>query len=244
MKSIFASAAVVLSALAVMTEAHVSLRYPCPRRGPYWECPQPGPGEWNLVDYDIRSPAGTHGTIVSPICKHSASFAGARPVLQAGQTIPAKMDVGAHHRGGSCQWALSYDNGANWVVFQDFFKDCLRNATQGTTFDLPFTIPSNAPSGNAIVNWIWNNNEGNRELYSSCADVVIQGSNGGSLSGVKPLFANYGPNSPFIAEQALSGGNWGKAHFDARQPITVTVPSSSKRSLMRRLVNRLTNESN
>lgn len=59
MKSIFASAAVLFSALAVMTEAHVSFRFPCPRRGPYWECPQPGPNDWNLVDYDIRSPMGT-----------------------------------------------------------------------------------------------------------------------------------------------------------------------------------------
>ncbi|KAG0084697.1 hypothetical protein BGZ92_009643 [Podila epicladia] len=215
MKSIFASAAVLLSALAVMTDAHVSFRFPCPRRGPYWECPQPGPNEWNLVDYDVRSPAGTHGTIVSPICKHPSSFAGTRPTFQAGQTVAAQMD--------------------------DYFQTCLSNATQGTTFTLPFKIPANAPSGNAIINWIWNNNEGNRELYSSCSDVVIQGANGGSLSGVKPLFANYGPNSPFIQEKALANGNWGKAFFDARPPITITVPRVSKRELMRRLVNRITN---
>ncbi|KAF9379068.1 hypothetical protein CPB97_009200 [Podila verticillata] len=241
MKSIFASAAVLFSALAVMTEAHVSFRFPCPRRGPYWECPQPGPNDWNLVDYDIRSPMGTWGSIVSPICKWPSSFDGTRPTFQAGQTVQAQMDVGAYHLGGSCQWALSYDNGTNWVVFQDFFQNCLANATQGSTFTLPFTIPANAPSGNAIVNWIWNNNEGNRELYSSCSDVVIQGTNGGSLSGVKPLFANYGPNSPFIQEKALANGDWGKAFFDARPSITVTVPKVSKRDLMRRLVNRITN---
>ena len=69
----------------------------------------------------------------------------------------------------------------------------MSTASNGNTFTLPFTLPANAPSGNAILNLIWNNNEGNREMYSSCSDVVIQGVNGGSLSGVAPLLANYGP---------------------------------------------------
>jgi hypothetical protein len=102
----------------------------------------------------------------------------------------------------------------------------LANAPAGSTFTVPVTIPANAPTGNKVIlNWIWNNNEGNRELYSSCADVVIQGTNGGSLSGVAPLFANYGPGSPYIPERAVSGGEWGKKYFDARKPITITVPA-------------------
>ncbi|KAF9311331.1 hypothetical protein BGZ91_006844, partial [Linnemannia elongata] len=83
-------------------------------------------------------------------------------------------------------------------VIQDQFRDCLAKAPAGSTYTVNVAIPANAPSGAAILNWIWNNNEGNRELYSSCADVVIQGT---------------------------SGGNWGKQYFDARKPITVTVPA-------------------
>ncbi|KAF9973579.1 hypothetical protein BGZ65_009182, partial [Modicella reniformis] len=105
-------------------------------------------------------------------------------------------------------------------------KTTSANAPQGNTFTDPMTIPSNAPTSNKVIlNWIWNNNEGNRELYSSCADIVIQGTSGGSLSGVAPLFANYGPGSPYIPERAVSGGEWGKKFFDARKPITVTVPA-------------------
>ncbi|KAG0303787.1 hypothetical protein BGZ98_006290 [Dissophora globulifera] len=217
MKLLISTAFLALSSFAVIADAHISFRYPCPRRGPYSECPQPNDNQWDLVDYDDQ--------ITDPICKHPSSFAGVRPTFQAGQTIAAKMDVDVNHNGGSCQWALSYDNGTTWVVIQDHFQDCLATAPAGSTYTLPVTIPANAPTGNKVIlNWIWNNNEGNRELYSSCADIVIQGTNGGSLSGVAPLFANYGPSSPFIPEKAVSGGNWGQQYFAARKPITVTIP--------------------
>ncbi|KAK3825371.1 MAG: hypothetical protein J3Q66DRAFT_436462 [Benniella sp.] len=226
MKLLVSAALLAISSLALVADAHISFRYPCPRRAPYSECPQPQSGnDWNLVDYDVQSPVGTYNHISNPICKHSASFPGIRPVFQAGQTVQTKMDVDVNHRGGSCQWALSYDNGATWVVIQDHFQNCLANAPAGSTYTVPVTIPANAPTGKAILNWLWNNNEGNRELYSSCADVVIQGTSGGSLSGVAPLFANYGAGSPYIPERAVSGGEWGKKYFDARKPITITVPA-------------------
>ncbi|KAF9433573.1 hypothetical protein BGZ76_009267, partial [Entomortierella beljakovae] len=183
MKFLIAATTILLSGVALVADAHISFRYPCPRRGPYWECPQPGPGGWNLVDYDIRSPLGTHGSIVSPICKWPSSFDGVRPVFKAGEKATATIDVGAYHKGGSCQFALSYNNGTTWVVFEDKLKTCLADASNGVSYSLPFTIPAGAPSGPAILNMFWNNNEGNRELYSSCADIVVQGSNGGSISG-------------------------------------------------------------
>ncbi|KAF9905315.1 hypothetical protein BX616_001039 [Lobosporangium transversale] len=233
MKLLASAALLALSSMALVADAHISFRYPCPRKAPYSECPKPNDNQWGEVDYDVQSPVGTYNHISDPICKHSSSFAGVRPTFQAGSTIPAKMDVDVNHRGGSCQWALSYDNGKTWVVIQDHFQDCLANAPAGSTFSLPVRIPANAPSGPAVLNWLWNNNEGNRELYSSCADIVIQGTNGGSLSGVAPLFANYGAGSPYIPERAVSGGNWGKQYFDARKPITVTVPP---RQLKRQVV--------
>ncbi|KAF9113888.1 hypothetical protein BGX27_000644 [Mortierella sp. AM989] len=239
MKSFIAAATVLLSGFALLAEAHISFRYPCPRRGPYWECPQPDSGGWNLVDYDIRSPLGTHDRINSPMCKWPSSFSGVRPIFQAGNTFSATIDIGAYHKGGSCQFALSYDNGVTWVVFQDKLKTCLADANNGVSYSLPISIPSGAPSGPAILNMIWNNNEGNREMYSSCADVVIQGTNGGSISGVAPLIANYGPSSPLIKELALSNGDYGQAYFAARKPITVTVPRQS--SAERRSLNRLSN---
>ncbi|KAF9139068.1 hypothetical protein BGX21_001019, partial [Mortierella sp. AD011] len=121
----------------------------------------------------------------------------------------------------------------------DIFQTCLGDASNGINYTLPFNLPADAPSGPAILNLIWNNNEGNREIYSSCSDVIIKGTNGGSLSGVEPLIANYGPNTPFIQEAVLANGNYGQAYFAARKPITVTVPAqtSSKRRSLNRIVN-------
>ncbi|KAG0259308.1 hypothetical protein BG011_002729 [Mortierella polycephala] len=226
MKFTIATAIAALSTFALLSDAHISFRYPCPRRGPYSECPQPKDNEWQLVDYDVQSPIGTYNNIQDPICKHPSSFDGVRPVFQAGQVVQTKMDVDVNHLGGSCQWALSYDNGSTWVVIQDQFQNCMANAPSSSTYTVNLKIPDDAPTGNnVILNWLWNNNEGNRELYSSCADIKIQGTNGGSISGVKPLYANYGAGSPYIPEKAVSGGNWGKQFFDARPSVTITVPA-------------------
>ncbi|KAG0233669.1 hypothetical protein BGW42_007255 [Actinomortierella wolfii] len=225
MKTLTILAVAVASSFAMLSEAHISLRYPCPRRASYAECPKPSPPHsWADIDYNTSSPIGTHGTINNPLPKHPDSFAGPRPVLKAGTTISTTYAVGAVHKGGSCQWTLSYDGGKTQVVIKDWFRNCLRDAVGGQTYTIPVAIPANAPSGPALFTWIWNNNEGNRELYSTSADVIIDGKNGGSISGVAPALCNYGPSSCFIAEESVSGGNWGEAHFNARKPITITVP--------------------
>ncbi|KAF9896200.1 hypothetical protein BX616_007934, partial [Lobosporangium transversale] len=82
-------------------------------------------------------------------------------------------------------------------------------------------IPANAPSGKVTFMWLWNNAVGNRELYSNCADIEIKGTNGGSITGVAPLIANYGSSSVYIPE--FSNGPDGREHFDKRKPVTIRV---------------------
>jgi len=61
MKLLVSAALLAISSLALVADAHISFRYPCPRRAPYSECPQPQTGnDWNLVDYDVQSPLGTY----------------------------------------------------------------------------------------------------------------------------------------------------------------------------------------
>ncbi|KAF9407860.1 hypothetical protein BGZ94_002542, partial [Podila epigama] len=132
--------------------------------------------------------------------------------------------VGAAHGGGHCQWALSYDNGKTWVVIQTLLRDCLRNIPNGGNYSVNVKIPSNAPSGKAVFQWIWNNAVGNRELYSNCVDIEIKGKNGGSITGVVPLYANYGPNSVKIGEFPRPNDNDNRAAFSKRKAITIKVP--------------------
>ncbi|KAI8363621.1 hypothetical protein B0O80DRAFT_492747 [Mortierella sp. GBAus27b] len=203
--------------MTMTADAHVGLSKPCGRYHPAAGCPPPPPGQ--SVDYNINSPIGTHGSKGAPLCKHTVPYT-QRTTYRAGETINTQYSVGAAHGGGHCQWALSYDNGQTWVVIKTLIRECLRNA--GTTWSYPVEIPAGAPSGKATFMWLWNNAVGNRELYSNCADIEIQGTNGGSISGVEPLIANYGPDSLLIPEFS-SGNNDKRAEFDKRKPITVRV---------------------
>ncbi|KAF9994925.1 hypothetical protein BGZ65_009438, partial [Modicella reniformis] len=152
-----------MAAVACMTvlstaEGHVSLLSPCPRKGPYKGCQAPSSGQ---PDYDITAPIGVYG-----------------------ETIKTTYQIGASHGGGHCQWALSYDQGKTWVVFQTLIRKCLQNVPKGGKYSVNVKIPDGAPSGDAIFMWLWNNAIGNRELYSNCVDVQIKGTNGGTFTGV------------------------------------------------------------
>ncbi|KAG0010487.1 hypothetical protein BGZ82_003433 [Podila clonocystis] len=204
-------------------QAHVSLQSPCARYRSTAGCPAPPPGQ--SVDYDINSPIGTKDNIGAPICKHKVPYA-KRTVYNAGQTIQTSYAVGAAHGGGHCQWALSYDDGKTWVVIKTLIRDCLKGVTGGQAYTVPVQIPANAPSGKATFQWIWNNAVGNRELYSNCADIEIKGKNGGSIKGVAPLYANYGPGSVVIPEFGGANSPDGREAFDKRKPITITVKAS------------------
>ncbi|KAG9065628.1 hypothetical protein KI688_001917 [Linnemannia hyalina] len=214
-----AAAMVAFSALTV--QAHVGLSYPCGRYQPAAGCPAPPPGQ--SIDYDVNAPISTSDSINAPLCKHTVPYT-TRTTFKAGQTIQTKYSVGASHGGGHCQWALSYDNGKSWVVVKTMIRDCLRGA-QGS-YSVPVQIPANAPSGKATFMWLWNNAIGNRELYSNCADIVIQGKNGGQLKGVAPLIANHGKGSPIIPEFPLTTQSDGSDLFAKRKPITITVKAT------------------
>ncbi|KAF9988077.1 hypothetical protein BGZ65_012466, partial [Modicella reniformis] len=97
-------------------------------------------------------------------------------------------------------------------------------------YSVSVPILKTTPNGKATFMWLWNNAVGDRELYSNCADIEITGgSNGGKLTGVVPLIANYGPDSLLIGEFPSAGSDDGSAAFDKRVSITVTVPVPSSK---------------
>ncbi|KAF8978301.1 hypothetical protein BGZ46_006621 [Entomortierella lignicola] len=209
-----------LAALATVSQAHVGLLRPCARGSPNSGCPAPSNGQH--IDYDLNSPVGTHDTISAPLCKQTAAST-IRTKVTAGSQIRTEYNVGAPHGGGHCQWAISYDKGKKWVVVKTLLRDCLKNVSGGQAYSVSVPIPKNAPAGKATFMWLWNNAIGNRELYSNCADIeIVGGPKGGSLKGVAPLIANYGPSSFAIGEFG-SGQNDQSAAFSKRKAITITV---------------------
>ncbi|KAG0243346.1 hypothetical protein B0O80DRAFT_493119 [Mortierella sp. GBAus27b] len=223
--TLVAAALACISALTA--EAHVSLKTPCPRHASWCSDRANGP-----IDYDITAPIGVYGDKPNaPLCKSDKAQT-KRTVITAGKNLATSYNVGAAHGGGHCQWALSYDEGKTWVVFQTLIRDCLKNVPNGGAYSVNVKIPKEAPAGNAIFMWLWNNAIGNRELYSNCVDVTIKNDKvkSGSFKGVAPLIANYGPKSLLIGEFPNAGDNDQRAAFSKRKAITVKVGASKPAS--------------
>lgn len=90
----------------------------------------------------------------------SATVTGtATHVSRASRGMSAELSF---QNGGSCQFSMSYDNGATWKVIHSIIGGCL---VDGLTMDVP--IPKEAPNGKALFSWSWFNRSGNREMCES-----------------------------------------------------------------------------
>jgi len=73
------------------------------------------------------------------------------------------MGGSATHNGGSCQFALSYDNAATFGVIHEVVGGCPMDSSYS------FMVPAGVPAGkNVVFAWTWFNKSGNREMYMDC----------------------------------------------------------------------------
>ncbi|KAL1923760.1 uncharacterized protein VTP21DRAFT_8740 [Calcarisporiella thermophila] len=184
----------------------MEMEFPAPRRSTFSKLYR----EKGDIDYDMASPLGSNFPFPCrgfPPGPSTASF-------KAGETVPVSIVGGAPHGGGDCQFALSYNNGKDFVVIQDEFGSCPLEGRYNVR------IPQESPSGKAVFAWAWVNAIGNREYYMNCADIDIQGNQGGRLTGKEMLVVNL-PGSPVIPEFA-GNRNTGAELFAARKTITIS----------------------
>ncbi|ESZ98276.1 carbohydrate-Binding Module family 18 protein [Sclerotinia borealis F-4128] len=147
-------------------DAHLSLTFPAPFRSAL----NPNAVQ-SQIDYSITAPLAASGANFP--CKYNdMGTPGGKSVVtwEAGATANWTVGTGALHGGGSCQVALSYDSGKTFRVIHSYIGSC--PAAVGSSAD--FTVPSDAPAGNAMFTWTWQNQIGNREFYMSCASVNIE----------------------------------------------------------------------
>ncbi|KLJ05434.1 DNA-directed RNA polymerase [Blastomyces silverae] len=171
----------LLPVLAASAFAHMEMRQPYPFRSKF--NPKNGPGD---IDYSNTSPLAANGGDFPCKGYHQDPRTGSTATYNAGGTYTMDITGSAAHGGGSCQLALSYDNGATWKVIKSMMGGC------PLTTSYSFQIPTDAPSGDALFAWSWFNLVGNREMYMNCAPVTIVGGNGG-ISYLPNLFiANVG----------------------------------------------------
>jgi hypothetical protein len=116
---------------------------------------------------------GTQGFINNP-----TSLMAPTVTWDAGSTINVTLTGTATHNGGSCQFALSYDNGTTWSTIYSYVGGCMID-----TLNYDMQLPSESPSGTAIFAWMWENHTGNREMYMvSCAGWFRAGDCGAALT--------------------------------------------------------------
>ncbi|ORX84353.1 hypothetical protein K493DRAFT_360723 [Basidiobolus meristosporus CBS 931.73] len=174
--------ALCLLGLATLTVAHMEMVQPPPRRSKY------NPTWTASPDYNMVNPLGIYP------CK-GYDQGGIVQTVKAGGSIQVKIGGGATHGGGHCQFAISYDKGKTFAVLETIYNNCLIASTEYSV-----NIPSTAGSSkNVVFAWAWINKIGNREYYMNCADLEIQGSANGYITGPKLLVANL-PGYPTIPE--------------------------------------------
>ncbi|KAK4121763.1 lytic polysaccharide monooxygenase [Parathielavia appendiculata] len=155
----------VMLAGCQLAAAHMWVSNPPPFRSK--NNPNANPAQ---IDYSITAPLAADGSNYPCKGYHSdfGTAAGKSVATYApGQAYEFTLEGGAPHGGGSCQVSLSYDQGKTFTVIQSLVGGC------GFAANYKFTIPDDAPQGEAIWAWTWNNNIGNRELYMNCAAVTI-----------------------------------------------------------------------
>ncbi|KAJ9061955.1 hypothetical protein DSO57_1015597 [Entomophthora muscae] len=187
--------------------AHMALTEPAPRRSIH----HPG-YTWENKDYDIISPLGgsfpfpCRGAPVGPVYK----------AYKAGSNIDIHIDGIAKHKGGHCQFSMTYDQ-VNFAVLKTIMGDCIIS-----TVHYQVAIPKDAPNGNATFAWTWFNKIGNREMYMNCVDIEItDGSDNGSIKGKKMVVANL-PGYPIFPEGFET--DYAVELYES-QPILTVAPS-------------------
>lgn len=146
--------------------AHVELSSPFPFRSRF--------DPMNLIsqniDYSMTSPLSDDGSNFP--CKGYTSDMASSPIkatLIAGGTLPISLSGSATHNGGSCEFAVSYDQGKTWAVIYRVVGAC--PLTPNYTIQIPSSLPG---SRKALLAWLWVNHTGNRELYMNCVPVAIE----------------------------------------------------------------------
>jgi len=161
----FASILAVAAGLFGTSQAHMAMESPAPinyKTNPYA----------SNIDYSYTTPLGTYpckGQLANLNSKAGTPVA----TWTAGSQQTIKIAGSAVHNGGSCQFSLSYDNGATFRVIKSIIGKC------PLTPSYSVTIPSDAPNAQSVIfAWSWFNRTGNREMYMNCAVVTITGGSG------------------------------------------------------------------
>ncbi|KAJ6118611.1 hypothetical protein N7471_013231 [Penicillium samsonianum] len=177
--------------LATTVSAHMQLSKPLPIRSPLNKDAK------GQKDYSYTNPLSTSGSDY-PCKGYANDDFEAVATWEPGSSQEMELEGSAVHDGGSCQLALTYDQGKTFKVIESVEGDC------PIAKKYQFDIPSDAPSGDALFAWTWFNKVGNREMYMNCAMITIGGSGNRTATG--------GPPKQLLQEKTIEKGPNNKAN--------------------------------
>ncbi|KAF2862519.1 lytic polysaccharide monooxygenase, partial [Piedraia hortae CBS 480.64] len=119
------------------------------------------------VDFSTQAPLKHDGSDFP--CKHYHQAQPLTPsaTYAAGSTYNITLVGNDPLGGGSCQIALSNDNGATFRVIKSIIGGCPLDRSY------KFTVPSYTPAGDMLLAWTWQNLRGEQDFYMNCAPVRI-----------------------------------------------------------------------
>lgn len=158
--------AFVAGLLATSASAHMQMSKPYPIRSPLNSASD------GQKDYSYTNPLSSSGSDY-PCKGYAKDKFDSQATYAQGQEYEMELEGSATHDGGSCQIALTYDQGETFKVIESMLGNCPIDKKY------KFTIPSDAPNGEALLAWSWFNKVGNREMYMNCAFVTIGGDSKG-----------------------------------------------------------------
>ncbi|CAG8934516.1 unnamed protein product [Penicillium salamii] len=205
------SVAIISGLLASTVSAHMQLSTPYPIRSPLNKDAK------GQKDYSYTNPLSSSGSDY-PCKGYAKDDFEAVATWAPGSTQHMELEGSATHDGGSCQLALTYDQGETFKVIESIEGDCPIEKK----YD--FEIPSDAPAGDALFAWTWFNKVGNREMYMNCAMITIGGSSDRTDNGAETEKRDEMNAPKHIAEQKPSNREHttaAKSSFDSLPDLFV-----------------------
>ncbi|KAJ5388791.1 hypothetical protein N7509_011332 [Penicillium cosmopolitanum] len=180
--------ALLAGLLAGSASAHMQMSKPYPIRSPL------NKDSNGKKDYSYTNPLQSSGSDY-PCKGYAKDDFESQATYKQGQKYTMELEGSATHNGGSCQLALTYDQGETFKVIESILGDC------PIAKEYDFTIPSDAPDGEALLAWTWFNKVGNREMYMNCAFVTVGGGSKGKQVPAQTSYKHNGqqanhPNHP------------------------------------------------
>ncbi|KAI8047549.1 hypothetical protein BDF22DRAFT_738137 [Syncephalis plumigaleata] len=141
--------ALAMLSISTIVTSHMQMHTPIPRGDPRNK-------EYGEFSYRLDAPLNGRKNPGKFPCRYQKEG----PITAqytAGKNFTVEFMQGSPHMGGHCQFAMSYDNGKNWVVLRTILTMCFAGKAP---YQYSVALPKGARNGRALFGWAFINGGG------------------------------------------------------------------------------------